>query len=149
MDSSLASDPVLLSRSIFDWLRLQVFFSPASAPAPIKRRLSTIKIFVKHHYFFLTRKMPFISIRFLNNLLSMWKLTKRISLRTSSVLCKVEPEPVLYTGSGQKVPAPNGSGSATLSSGRKEKAVVLNSALSLCYAPVGMVCAKIYKGFFF
>ena len=88
------------------------YFFMASAPAPIKRRLSTIKIFVKHHYFFLTRKMPFISIRFLNNLLSMWKLTKRISLRTSSVLPKVEPEPDLYTGSFQKVPT--GSGSATL-----------------------------------
>ena len=46
----------------------------------------------------------------------MWELTKRISLRTSSVLSKVEPEPDLYTGSGsdQKVPAPTGAGSATL-----------------------------------
>ena len=38
----------------------------------------------------------------------MWELTKRISLRTLSVLSKVEPEPDLHTGSGfdQKVPAP-------------------------------------------
>ena len=41
---------------------------------------------------------------FLNSLLSMWELTKRISLRTSSVLSKVEPEPDLNTGSDQKVP---------------------------------------------
>ena len=53
----------------------------------------------------------FISIRFLNSLLSMWELTKRISLRTSSVLSKVEPEPDLYTGSD---PKSTGSGSATL-----------------------------------
>ena len=32
----------------------------------------------------------------------MWELTKRISLRISSVLSKVEPEP----GDDQKVPAP-------------------------------------------
>ena len=46
----------------------------------------------------------------------MWELTKRISLRILSVLSKVEPKPDLYTGSGsdQKVPAPTGSGSATL-----------------------------------
>ena len=38
----------------------------------------------------------------------MWKLTKRISLRTSSVLPKVEPELDLYAGfsSDQKVPTP-------------------------------------------
>ena len=36
----------------------------------------------------------------------MWELIKRISLRTWSVLSKVEPEPDLYTGSDQKVPAP-------------------------------------------
>ena len=36
----------------------------------------------------------------------MWELTKRISLRTLSVLSKVEPEPDLSTGSDQKVPAP-------------------------------------------
>ena len=38
----------------------------------------------------------------------MWELTKRISLRTLSVLSKVEPEPDLSTGSGsgQKVPTP-------------------------------------------
>ena len=36
----------------------------------------------------------------------MWELTKRISLRILSVLSKVEPEPDLYTGSDQKVPAP-------------------------------------------
>ena len=38
----------------------------------------------------------------------MWELTKRMSLRTSSVLSKVEPEPDLLTGSGsdQKVPTP-------------------------------------------
>ena len=41
---------------------------------------------------------------FLNSLLSMWELAKRISLRTSSVLSKVEPEPDLNTGSDQKVP---------------------------------------------
>ena len=41
---------------------------------------------------------------------------KRISFRISSVLSKMEPEPDLYTGSSsdQKVPAPAGSGSATL-----------------------------------
>ena len=41
----------------------------------------------------------------------MWELTKRISWRILSVLCKVEPELDLYTGSGsdQKVPAPDGS----------------------------------------
>ena len=46
----------------------------------------------------------------------MWELTKRISLRTSFVLSKVETEPDLKTGSGsdQKVPAPTSSGSATL-----------------------------------
>ena len=33
-----------------------------------------------------------------------------VSLRISSVLSKVEPEPDLYTGSGRKVPAPSGSG---------------------------------------
>ena len=51
-------------------------------------------------------------------MISVWKLTKRISLRTSSVLSKVEPEPDLYTGSGsdQKVPAPTGFSSVTLSS---------------------------------
>ena len=53
-----------------------------------------------------------ISIRFLNSLVSMWELTKRIFLRTSSVLSKVEPD--LYTGSDQKVLAPTGSGSAAL-----------------------------------
>ena len=37
---------------------------------------------------------------FLNSLLSMWELSKRISLRTSSVLYEVEPERNLYTGSG-------------------------------------------------
>ena len=30
----------------------------------------------------------------------MWELTKRLSLRTSSGLSKVEPEPDFYTGSG-------------------------------------------------
>ena len=35
----------------------------------------------------------------------MWELTKRISLRTSSVFSKVEPEPDLHTGFDQKVPA--------------------------------------------
>ena len=46
----------------------------------------------------------------------MWELTKRISLRNLSVLAKVEPVPDLNTGSDsdQKVPAPTGSGSATL-----------------------------------
>ena len=43
----------------------------------------------------------------------MWELTKRISLRNSPVLYKVEPEPDLYTGFGsdqkyrlRPVPAP-------------------------------------------
>ena len=36
----------------------------------------------------------------------MLEQTKRISFRISFVLSKVEPEPDLYTGSGQKVPAP-------------------------------------------
>ena len=42
--------------------------------------------------------------------------TKRISFRISSVLSKVEPETDLHTGSGsdKRVPAPTGSGSATL-----------------------------------
>ena len=44
----------------------------------------------------------------------MLKRTERISFRISSVLSKVEPEPDLHTGSDQKVPAPTGSGSATL-----------------------------------
>ena len=46
----------------------------------------------------------------------MWELTKRTSLRISSVLSIVEPEPDLCTGSGsdQKVLGPTGSGSATL-----------------------------------
>ena len=44
----------------------------------------------------------------------MLKQTKRISFRISSILSKVEPEPDLHTGSDQKVPAPTGSGSATL-----------------------------------
>ena len=44
----------------------------------------------------------------------MWELTKRILLRISSVLSKVEPEPDLCSGSDKKVPAPTGSGSATL-----------------------------------
>ena len=44
----------------------------------------------------------------------MLEQTKRISFGISSVLYKVEPEPDLYTGSGQKVPAPTGFGSATL-----------------------------------
>ena len=46
----------------------------------------------------------------------MWELTKRITLRISSVLSMVKPEPDLCTGSSsdQKVPAPTGSGSATL-----------------------------------
>ena len=46
----------------------------------------------------------------------MLEQTKGISFRISSVLCKVEPEPVLYSGSGsdQKVPAPISSGSTTL-----------------------------------
>ena len=59
---------------------------------------------------------------FLNSLLSMWELTKRISLRTSSVLSKVEPEPDLYTGSGSdhKVPAPTGS--ATLVTNSRDSA---------------------------
>ena len=89
------------------------FYSGAGAgervPAPGQRRLSTIKKMFKLHSFFLTRKMSFISKYsfFKNNsLLSMWELTKRISLRTSSVLSKVEPEPDLNTGSDQKVPAP-------------------------------------------
>ena len=47
----------------------------------------------------------------------MWDLTKRKSLRTTSVLSKVEPEPDLSTGSDQKVPAPTDSGSATLVTG--------------------------------
>ena len=92
--------PVLQSRSIFD--RLQVFFSPVSAP--LKRRLSTNKFF--KHPSFLTRKMSFISICCLNSFLLMWELTKRISLRISSVLSEMEPEPDLYTGSDQKIPAP-------------------------------------------
>ena len=36
----------------------------------------------------------------------MLEQTKRISLRISSVLSKMEPEPDLYTGSDQKVTAP-------------------------------------------
>ena len=46
----------------------------------------------------------------------MWELTKRITLITSSVLSKVEPEPDLSTGSGsdKKVPAPTSSGSDQL-----------------------------------
>ena len=44
----------------------------------------------------------------------MWELTKRILLRISSVLSQGEPEPDLYSGSDKKVPAPTGSGSATL-----------------------------------
>ena len=44
----------------------------------------------------------------------MLEQTERISLRTSTVVSKVEPD--LHTGSGsdQNVPAPTGSGSATL-----------------------------------
>ena len=73
-------------------------------------RLSTIKIFLKQHSFFLTRKNSFIYYYLFfkyGSLLSMWELTKRISLRISSVLSKVEPEPDLNTGYGsdQKVPA--------------------------------------------
>ena len=48
----------------------------------------------------------------------MLEQTKRISFRISYVLSKVEPsqelEPDLHTGSNQEVPAPTGSGSATL-----------------------------------
>ena len=52
-------------------------------------------------------------------------------------LSKVEPEPDLYTGSGcdQKVPAPTGSGSATLQI-RRTSAEVLNNlpfSLTLCF----------------
>ena len=36
----------------------------------------------------------------------MLEQTQRISFRNSSVLCKVEPELDLHTGSDQKVPAP-------------------------------------------
>ena len=36
----------------------------------------------------------------------MLEQTKRMSFRISSDLSKVEPEPDLHTGSGQKVPAP-------------------------------------------
>ena len=52
------------------------------------------KVAAPQHYF----KKPFINVG----------LSKRISLRNSPVLSKVEPEPDLYTGSGsdQKVPAP-------------------------------------------
>ena len=81
------------SRSIFDRLQLRVFFLPAPTQLLKKIRHSTIKSFVRHYVFFLTRKMSFIyRFRFLNSLLSMWALTKRISLRISSVLSKVEPE---------------------------------------------------------
>ena len=48
----------------------------------------------------------------------MLERTKRISFRISFVSSKVEPEPDLHTGSDsgsdQKVPAPTGSGSATV-----------------------------------
>ena len=95
---------VLWSRFIFDWPRLD---SGSGSSSYKKEGFQPLKFF-KHHSFFLTRKMSFISIRFLNCLLSMWELTKRISLRISSVLSKVEPEPEpdLYTspGSDQKVP---------------------------------------------
>ena len=37
------SGPVLRSRSVFDWLRLRVFFSPA--PAPIKLGFQPLQIF--------------------------------------------------------------------------------------------------------
>ena len=52
------------------------------------------KVAAPQHYF----KKPFLNVG----------LSKRISLRNSPVLSKVEPEPDLYTGSGsdQKVPAP-------------------------------------------
>ena len=43
----------------------------------------------------------------------MLEQTKRISFRNSSVLSKVEQEPDLHTGSGQKAPAPTGSGSSS------------------------------------
>ena len=99
------SSAVLRSWSIFD--RLRVFFLQASAPAPapIKKKVFKHKKKFWYHSFFLTRKISFIhKYSFLNSLLSMWELTKRISLRTSSVLSKVEPEPDLNTGSDQKVP---------------------------------------------
>ena len=44
----------------------------------------------------------------------MWELSKRISLRSSSVLSKVEPEPDLYTGSDQNAPAPTGSATVVI-----------------------------------
>ena len=43
--------------------------------------------------------------------------TKKISFRIFSVLCKMAQELDLHTGSDQKVPAPTGSGSATLPPG--------------------------------
>ena len=50
----------------------------------------------------------------------MCELKKRISLSSIlSVLSIVEPEPDLWTGSAQKVPALTGSGSATLPTGTK------------------------------
>ena len=61
----------------------------------------------------------------------MWELTKRISLRILSVFLRWirSQEPDLYTGSDQKVPAPTGSGSATLNltypGGKNEKEDVL------------------------
>ena len=54
---------VLRSRSIFDRLRFQVFFSPTPASAPIKKK-ATIIFFLKHHNFFLTRKMSFFKYLF-------------------------------------------------------------------------------------
>ena len=85
----------LRSQSIFDGLQLRLGLQLLK-----KRRLSTITFFFKHHSF-ITRKMSCTyKYWFLNSLLSMWELSKRISLRTSSVLYEVEPERDLYTGSG-------------------------------------------------
>ena len=89
------------------WPAPSIFFTGfgSGSSSYKKEGFQTFKKKFRHHSFFLTRKMSFIfKYLFLNSLLSMWELTKRISLRTSSVLSKVEPEPDLNTGSDQKVP---------------------------------------------
>ena len=74
---------VLRSRSIFDRLRLQVFFFTGSGSSFYKKEgFQPLKNVFNSHSFFLTRKMSSIyKYWFFNSLLSMVELTKRISLR--------------------------------------------------------------------
>ena len=122
---------MLLSRSIFDLLRVIFSPAPALAPAPLKTRLSTIK---KNFFFndgppsLLEKNHLVLSICFLISIFSVFDQTKTISFRISSVLSKVEPEP--GAGPSHRLQLrPKSTGSATL-----------DKLLIICILLVSMLC---------